>query len=48
MNKKPAPRVPNFDAALAHEREISSSLDGRTVMDDRLSKKAGPAQLNLF
>jgi len=38
----------NFDAALAHEREISSSLDGRTVMDDRRSKKAGPAQLNLF
>jgi hypothetical protein len=34
----------NFHAALAHEREISSQLDGRTVFD----RKRGPSQLRLF
>lgn len=38
----------NFDSALAHEREISSSLEGRTVLDDRPSKKDRLGQLNLF
>jgi len=38
----------NFDAALAHEREISSSLGGRTVLDDRHSKKDRLGQLDLF
>lgn len=38
----------NFDSALAHEREISSSLDGRTVLDDQHSKKDRLGQLNLF
>lgn len=40
----------DFQAALAHERAISPSLDGRTVFDDRkLKKKSGNAgQMNLF
>lgn len=29
----------DFDAALAHEHRISPSLDGRTVMDDKLGRK---------
>ena len=29
----------DFDAALAHEREISPSLDGRTVLDDRRKQR---------
>ena len=36
----------DFDAALAHEREISPSLDGRTVFDDR--KPTSPRQPRLF
>jgi hypothetical protein len=40
----------DFEAAIAHEQEISASLDGRTVFDDR---KKSPArsrskQLPLF
>ena len=41
----------DFDAALAHERQISKSLGGRTVLDDRRGRKPrdeGPAQLSLF
>jgi hypothetical protein len=40
----------DFQAALAHERAISPSLDGRTVFDDRKpKKKLGKAgQMNLF
>jgi uncharacterized protein len=34
IEEKLQPRV-DFDAALAHERAISPSLDGRTVMDDK-------------
>ena len=36
----------DFDAVMAHEHAISKSLDGRTVFDDRPSKRRG--QLNLF
>jgi hypothetical protein len=40
----------DFDAAIVHERSISSSIGGRTVFDDRgLQKRsAQPRQLNLF
>jgi uncharacterized protein len=40
----------NFDAAVAHERAISPTLGGRTVFDDRSSKRspAKPAQGWLF
>jgi hypothetical protein len=38
----------NFDAALAHERVISPSLGGRTVMDDRRQRPPrGPRQGSL-
>src|SRR4051794_14550243 len=41
----------DFDAAMAHERQISPSIGGRTVFDDRPGRKRrvnGPAQLTLF
>jgi len=40
----------DFQAALAHERAISPSLDGRTVFDDRKPKKklGNAGQINLF
>ncbi len=41
----------NFEDALAHERAISKSLDGRTVFDDTRGRKREtkkPAQLSLF
>lgn len=39
----------DFAAAVAHEREISASLGGRTVFDDtRKAKKPAAAQLSLF
>lgn len=40
----------DFQAALAHERAISPSLDGRTVFDDRKPKKklGNAGQMNLF
>jgi hypothetical protein len=39
----------DFQAVMAHERKISLSLDGRTVMDDRKSRKvASSEQLSLF
>jgi hypothetical protein len=40
----------DFDAALAHERKISTSLGGRTVFDDRISEKPTikSLQLDLF
>ena len=40
----------DFQAALAHERAISPSLDGRTVFDDRKPKKklGNEGQMNLF
>lgn len=40
----------DFDAALEHEHAISSSLHGRTVFDDKPSKRhsAARSQLNLF
>jgi hypothetical protein len=39
-----------FEAALAHERRISPSLDGRTVFDDRKpqAKMKNDKQLKLF
>ena len=39
-----------FDAAIRHERTISSSIGGRTVFDDKTSKKASipTSQLGLF
>lgn len=40
----------DYDAALAHERKISTSLGGRTVFDDRNPRKKKPEdpQLSLF
>jgi hypothetical protein len=40
----------DFDAAIAHEREISESIGGRTVSDDEAldQKSAQTRQLNLF
>jgi hypothetical protein len=39
----------DFSAAIAHEREISASLDGRTVFDDGArGKKKMSRQLSLF
>src|SRR3984885_8847459 len=39
----------DFDAAIAHERSISRSIGGRTVLDDRPLKKRAPSlQLGLF
>jgi hypothetical protein len=40
----------DFDRALAHDRAISSSIGGRTVLDDKPSRRraAQPPQLNLF
>jgi hypothetical protein len=40
----------DVDATIAHERAISASLGGRTVMDDRGRRPAPPSrgQLNLF
>jgi hypothetical protein len=40
----------DFDAAIAHERSISSSIGGRTVFDDQALQKtpARPRQLHLF
>ena len=41
--------VADFRGALAHEREISPSLGGRTVFDDKpAKKKTGRSQLSLF
>jgi hypothetical protein len=39
-----------FSAVIAHERDISASLDGRTVFDDArpARKKPSSAQLSLF
>jgi hypothetical protein len=40
----------DFDAAIRHERAISFSIEGRTVFDDKISKKAPipTSQLSLF
>jgi hypothetical protein len=39
----------DFDAAIRHERAISSSVGGRTVFDDKTSKAPNPtSQLGLF
>ncbi|HVW77826.1 MAG TPA: DUF763 domain-containing protein [Alloacidobacterium sp.] len=40
----------DFDAAIQHERAISPSLNGRTVFDDKPSRKypASNSQMNLF
>lgn len=41
--------VADFSAAIAHEREISPSLNGRTVFDDNpAKKKTSKRQLSLF
>jgi hypothetical protein len=45
VEQRCAPEV-DFDAAVAHERAISSQLGGRTVFDDPRAK--GPRQLSLF
>ncbi len=37
----------DFDAAVAHERAISPSLEGRSVFDDK-PRRRGPQQLSLF
>jgi len=49
VEKQSGPEA-DFDAALAHERAISPSLDGRTVFDDRKPqlKKKSEHQLKLF
>jgi hypothetical protein len=40
----------NFNAAITHERAISSSIGGRTVLDDKAlhERSAQPPQLSLF
>ena len=38
----------DFDAVLQHERAISRSLGGRTVMDDRRKSKPASNQMNLW
>lgn len=40
----------DFVAAVAHEREISASLDGRTIFDDQKAKprNAADPQMSLF
>jgi hypothetical protein len=42
--------IADFSAAIEHEREISPSLGGRTVFDDRPAKRkdAAKRQLSLF
>ena len=49
IEKQAAPEAA-FHAALAHERAISKSLDGRTVFDNRKPRKtpADSAQMDLF
>src|ERR1041385_5412958 len=49
VEKRFSPEV-NFDAIIKHERAISSSLDGRTVMDDRPGRNffLGHGQQKLF
>jgi hypothetical protein len=48
VEKQSAPTA-NFKAAMAHEREISPSLNGRTVFDDRKPQaKKNNKQLPLF
>jgi hypothetical protein len=49
VEKQIKPQV-DFEAALAHERAISPSLDGRTVFDDRRRpvKMKNEKQLKLF
>jgi hypothetical protein len=49
VEKQSQPQV-DFEAALAHERAISPSLDGRTVFDDRKpqARKKNENQLKLF
>ena len=49
IEKQVRPEV-DFQAALAHERAISPSLDGRTVLDDRkgTTKRKNEKQLSLF
>jgi uncharacterized protein len=38
----------NFKAVVAHEKAISSALNGRSVMDDRKAKQTKYQQLSLF
>jgi hypothetical protein len=38
----------HFDAAMAHERRISSELGGRTVFDGKQARRPTPGQLPLF
>jgi hypothetical protein len=49
VEKRLAPRA-DFDAIIKHERTISPSLDGRTVMDDQRSRSffIGKGQQKLF
>jgi len=49
VEKQRQPKA-DFEAAMAHERAISPSLDGRTVFDDRKppAKKKNDKQLKLF
>ena len=49
IEKQIQPEV-DFQAALAHERATSPSLDGRTVFDDRkgITKRKNEKQLSLF
>jgi hypothetical protein len=38
----------NFDSLIAHEQEISPSLGGRSVLDDRRKRNVEPRQRRLF
>jgi hypothetical protein len=49
IEKRLSPRA-DFDGIIKHERAISSSLDGRTVMDDKPGRNffVGHGQQKLF
>jgi hypothetical protein len=46
--EKRAEPLADFEALLKHERRISPSLNGRTVLDDRKPRKPAAQQLDLF
>jgi hypothetical protein len=47
IERRHAPEA-NFEKVITYEREISSSLDGRTVFDHRDCSKGKGRQLDLF
>ena len=47
VQKRMSPTA-NFDKVIAHENEISKSLGGRSVFDDKTARVRGKRQLSLF